>query len=209
MLCSTVQTRGLFPISDPMPFSDPDARRQQFEAVTLPLMQPLYDTALRLTSDPEEAADSLQETYLRAFRTFDNFRPGTNARAWMFTILYSVIINRRKKSMHEVRTPSVEELEQRLGIVDQAPELEGLGNVEAWGARWPTEVAAALGELPEAFRAAVLLVDVQELTHEEAATVLDCPVGTVQSRVFRGRRLLFAALESYARQGGYSSGKGS
>jgi RNA polymerase sigma-70 factor, ECF subfamily len=191
-----------------MPFSDPDARRQQFEAVTLPLMQALYDTALRLTSDPEDAADSVQETYLRAFRTFDNFRPGTNARAWMFTILYSVVINRRKKSMREIRTASVEELEQRLRILDEASEPDGLGNVEAWGARWPTQLAAALGELPEAFRAAVLLIDVQELSYEEAATALDCPVGTVQSRVFRGRRLLFAALESYARRAGYSSGSG-
>lgn len=127
----------------------------------------------------------------------------------MFTILYSVISNRRKRSRREVLTPSLEELEQRLGVVDQGPERECPGNVEAWGAHWPTEVAAALGELPEAFRAAVLLVDVQELTHEEAATVLDCPLGTVQSRVFRGRRLLFAILESYARQAGYSSGKGS
>src|SRR5687767_5424122 len=108
--------------------SDPDARRQEFEAVALPLMQPLYDTALRLTTDPEEAADSLQETYLRALRTFDNFRPGTNARAWLFTILYSVVINRRKKSVREVQAPSVEELER---IVPSSPPLDpdGLGNV--------------------------------------------------------------------------------
>ena len=183
--------------------SDPDARRQEFEAVALPLMRPLYDTALRLTSDPEEAADSLQETYLRAFRTFDNFRPGTNARAWLFTILYSVVINRRKKSVREVQAPSVEELER---IAPSHPPLDpdGLGNVDAWGARWPTEVAAALRNLPEVFRAAVLLVDIQEFTYEEAATVLDCPIGTVQSRVFRGRRMLFAALEDYARKAGYS-----
>jgi RNA polymerase sigma-70 factor (ECF subfamily) len=192
-----------------MTYGDPDARRQRFETLTLPLMQPLYDTALRFTADPDEAADGVQETYVRAFRTFDNFRPGTNARAWMFTILYSVLINRRKKSAREVTEPSVEELEARLRILDETTPPDWLGNVEAWGARWPAEVAAALGELPETFRAAVLLVDVHELSYEEAATALACPVGTVQSRVFRGRRLLFAALESYARRAGYSTGAGS
>ena len=192
-----------------MAASDPEARRRQFEALTLPLMQRLYDTALRFTSDAEEAADGVQETYVRAFRTFDNFRPGTNARAWMFTILYSVLINRRKKSSREVLEPSVEELEARLRVLDDVPETDWVGTVEAWGARWPSEVAAALGELPEVFRAAVLLVDVEDLSYEEAATALDCPVGTVQSRVFRGRRLLFAALESYARRAGYSTGAGS
>ena len=192
-----------------MAASDPDARRRQFEALTLPLMQRLYDTALRFTSDAEEAADGVQETYVRAFRTFDNFRPGTNARAWMFTILYSVLINRRKKSSREVLEPSVEELEARLRVLEDVPETDWVGTVEAWGTRWPSEVAAALGELPEVFRAAVLLVDVEDLSYEEAATALDCPVGTVQSRVFRGRRLLFAALESYARRAGYSTGAGS
>ena len=182
---------------------DPESRRDRFEALALPLMQPLYDTALRLSADPDEAADVVQETYLRAFRTFDNFRPGTNARAWLFTVLYSVVTNRRKKALREVRTPSVEELEERYRLQVEAPEIEGIGQVEAWGARWPTEIEAALRELPEVFRAAVLLVDIQELTYEEAARALDCPVGTAQSRVFRGRRMLCAILEDYARRSGY------
>jgi RNA polymerase sigma-70 factor, ECF subfamily len=182
---------------------DADTRRERFESLALPLMQPLYDTALRLTADGDEAADVVQETYLRAFRTFDNFRPGTNARAWLFTVLYSVAINRRKKSLREVRTPSAEELEERFRLRVEAPEIETIGQVEAWGARWPTEIEAALRELPEVFRAAVLLVDVQELTYEEAAQALDCPVGTAQSRVFRGRRMLCGILEDYARRSGY------
>ena len=181
---------------------DSDDRRRRFEATALPFMQRLYNTALRLTSDTQEAEDVVQDTYLRAFRTFDNFRPGTNARAWLFTVLYSVVINRRKKSRRDVGPLPVEELEERYRLVAEAPVGE-IGDVEAWGASWPKEIEAALRALPEAFRAVVLLVDVQELSYEEAAGVLDCPVGTVQSRLYRGRRLLFAALEQYARQAGH------
>lgn len=185
-----------------MPYNDPDERRRQFEAVALPFMQVLYNTGLRLTSSAADAEDVVQETYLRAFRSFDNFRPGTNAKAWLFTVLYSVVINRRKKAHREVGPFPVEELEQRYQLSVEAPEGD-LGDIEAWGARWPPEVETALRSLPEAFRDAVLLVDAQELSYEEAAAALACPVGTVQSRVFRGRRLLCTALEEYARRAGY------
>ena len=181
---------------------DSDDRRREFEAIALPLMQPLYNTALRLTADAPEAEDVVQDTYLRAFRTFKNFRPGTNAKAWLFTVLYSVVINRRQKTRREVGPLPVEELEERYRLVAQSP-VGDVGDVEAWGASWPREVEAALRALPEAFRAVVLLVDVQDMSYEEAAAVLACPVGTVQSRLHRGRRLLFAALEQYARQAGH------
>lgn len=185
-----------------MPYVDPDERRRQFEAVALPFMQALYNTGLRLTSNAEDAADVVQETYLRAFRTFDNFRPGTNAKAWLFTILYSVVINRRDKARREVGPFPVEELEERFRLLVEAPASDP-GDVDAQAARWPREIEAALRGLPEAFRDAVLLIDVQELSYEEAAAALGCPVGTVRSRVFRGRRLLFTALEDYARRTGF------
>jgi RNA polymerase sigma-70 factor (ECF subfamily) len=185
-----------------MAHDDTDERRARFESLALPFMQRLYNTALRLTSDPHEAEDVVQDTYLRAFRTFDNFRPGTNAKAWLFTVLYSVVINRRKKTRREVGPLPVDELEERYRLVAETP-VGDVGDVEAWGASWPKEIEAALRALPEAFRAVVLLVDVQELSYEEAAGVLDCPVGTVQSRLHRGRRLLFTALEQYARQAGH------
>ncbi len=191
------------PAEGASPLPDPDARRDRFEALALPFMQPLFETALRLTSDRDEAADVVQETYLRAFRTFDNFRMGTNARAWLFTVLYSVAINRHKKSVREVRAPSVEELEERFRLHVDAPDVDAMGQVEAWGARWPNEIESALRELPEVFRAAVLLVDVQELSYEEASQALGCPVGTAQSRVFRGRRMLCGLLADYARRSGY------
>ncbi len=188
-----------------MPHSEPDERSLRFESLALPFMRALYSTALRLTADPEDAADVLQETYLRAYRTFDNFRPGTNCKAWLFTILHSVIINWRLKAQREVGPLPVEELEERFRLFVEAPVgADGAsGGVETWGMPWTDDVEAALRALPEAFRSAVLLVDVQELSYEEAAAALGCPVGTVRSRLFRGRRLLFAALQEYARRTGY------
>ena len=180
----------------------PDERARRFEDTALPFMQALYGTALRLTADPEEAADVLQETWLRAYRTFDNFRSGTNAKAWLFKILYSVWINRRAKARREVGPLPVDELERRYGLLVDAT-VEDSGALEAWGERWPREIESALRALPEVFRAAVLLVDVQQLSYEAAAAALDCPVGTLQSRLFRGRRQLFAALADYARRTGY------
>jgi RNA polymerase sigma-70 factor (ECF subfamily) len=187
-----------------MSHANPDERRRQFETIALPLMQRLYNTALHLTGDGDDAADVLQDTYLRAYRTFDNFRPGTNARAWLFTILYSVFINRRRKRRREVGPLPPDELEQRFQLYVEQPSHDAVGQPEAWGSRWPPEVRQALGALPEVFRAAVLLVDVEELSYEEAAAALACPLGTVQSRVFRARRMLFSALADYARRAGFS-----
>jgi RNA polymerase sigma-70 factor (ECF subfamily) len=181
---------------------DPDERQLRFESLTLPLMGALYTSALRLTADADDAADVLQETYLRAYRTFDNFRPGTNCKAWLFTILHSVFINSRLKGRREAGPLPVEELEERFHLFVEPPEGE-LAGVEAWGTRWTGEVEAALRALPEAFRAAVLLVDVEELSYEEAAMALGCAVGTLASRLFRGRRMLFAALQHYALRAGY------
>jgi RNA polymerase sigma-70 factor, ECF subfamily len=180
----------------------PDERRRRFEEVALPFMEPLFQVARRLTGDADNAADAVQETYLRAFRTFDNFRPGTNARAWLFTVLYSVVINRRAKARREEGPFSVEQLEERYRLFVEATG-DDVGDIEAWGARWPKQVEAALRNLPEVYRDAVVLVDVHELTYEQAAEVMSCPIGTVQSRVFRARRLLFAALLDYARDAGY------
>lgn len=183
---------------------DSDDRRRRFEAVALPFMGELYDAALRLTSNPADAADDVQETYLRACRTFDNFRAGTNARAWLFTILHSVFINRRKKSSREVLLASAEELEERFRAIVETEGPAPGADVDMWRVPWPGEIDAALGKLPETFRAAVLFVDVYGLSYDEAATALGCPIGTVQSRVHRGRRMLYAALRDYAEREGYA-----
>ena len=166
-------------------------------------MQRLFNTASRLAGNSDDAADLLQETYLRAFRTFDNFRPGTNGKAWLFTILYSVFINRRRKAAREISLP-VEELERRF---DQAvadwPAADAGSPAPPGDPDWSPEIEAALEDLPEAFRATVLLVDVEELTYEEAAAAIGCPVGTLRSRLFRARRLLAVALAAHARRSGF------
>jgi RNA polymerase sigma-70 factor (ECF subfamily) len=187
-----------------MPVPDPEGRRRRFEAVAVPLMEPLYNAALRLSGDETTAKDDVQETFLRAFRTFDNFRAGTNARAWMFTILYSVFINGQKKRRREVQVASAEELEEKYRAFVEAPISDAPAFAEGPNEHLPREVESALQALPEVFRAAVLFVDVHELSYEEAARALGCPIGTVQSRVHRGRRMLHAALLDYARQAGYS-----
>jgi RNA polymerase sigma-70 factor (ECF subfamily) len=179
--------------------------RSEFEVTALPVAPALYRTARRLTRGPEDARDVVQETMLRAYRTFDRFQAGTNVRAWLFTILYSILTNswrRRQRTPEEVPLEIVEERfagALRASGVDAESRL--LQRLEA-----SPEIDSALGDLPEEYRAAVLLVDVEELSYEEAAAVLGCPVGTVRSRLHRARKLLFVALHDYARRAGVAEG---
>jgi RNA polymerase sigma-70 factor (ECF subfamily) len=157
-------------------------RDQRFEAEALPLLRSLYSSACRLTRNPHDAEDLVQETYLRAYRAFDRFRPGTNIRAWMYTIL------------HRVRTDAL----RRAGRNPEREELpaEGPGVPPEQHAALAEgeEVGRALAALPEVFRTAVLLRDVEEFSYQEIARILDIPVGTVMSRIHRGRALLRRAL---------------
>ena len=177
----------------------------QFEAVALPFMNALYNKALHLTRSPEDAADLVQETFLRAYRTFANFAEGTNCKAWLFTILYSIFVNRYHKTQREPDTVSIEEFEETYhhGLADPLWDDDFavlVGSELDWQG---PEVSQALARLPEDFRAAVLLVDVEEFSYEEAAAVLNCPVGTLRSRLFRARRVLFVELRDYARKVGF------
>jgi RNA polymerase sigma-70 factor (ECF subfamily) len=173
-----------------------DDRRERFASVALPFMRSVYGAALRFSGRPDVADDVTQETFLRAFRTFDNFAPGTNCKAWLLTIMRSVLVNRH---YYEHRHPgtSIESVtDTEFAAVD--PALAAIVNhVPA------PEVEAALRALPDAFREAVVLVDLEELTYDEAARALDCPVGTLRSRLFRARRLLFGSLYEHAVRAGY------
>ncbi len=153
-----------------------------FEQEALPVMRQLYGTAYRITRNGADAEDLVQETYLRAFRAFRGYTPGTNIRAWLFTILYRVRtdqLRRRGRSPHTV------------AILDDGPAVAPAQDALANGHE---EVARALGEVPELFRAAVLLRDVQEFSYDEIAKILEIPIGTVMSRIHRGRALLRKAL---------------
>ena len=182
-----------------------EAAAARFEAATLPFMVALYNQALRLTQLREDAGDIVQETYLSAYRTFSSFKEGTNCKAWLFTILYSIFVNKYRKEQREPDTVSIEELEEKYHRILADPDWEtnfvALTRSEF---DWQEpEVNHALGKLPEDFRSAVLLVDVEGFTYEEAAAVLDCPVGTLRSRLFRARRMLFLELNDYARRMGF------
>lgn len=188
---------------DSVPSERAESRQLRFEAVALPFMRPLYNTALRLSENPEDAADLVQETMLRAFRTFDGFRPGTNGKAWLFTILYSVFFNQRRKARREVGPLPADELEQRFARLVSEGVLASESWAEAGELEWPAEIDGALRSLSEESRSAVILVDVQELSYEEAAAVLGCPIGTLRSRLFRARRMLAVLLLPHARRSGF------
>ena len=172
----------------------------------MPFAPMLYRTARRIAGRPDDANDLVQETFLRAYRTFANFQDGTNAKAWLFTIMYSIVSNQGRADRRAPVEVPVEELEGRFGVALAAEYADAeqvmLSRLEA-----SPEVDRALRDLPDAQRAAVLMVDVEGLTYEEAAVVLDCPVGTVRSRLARGRKQLFVTLAEYVRRTGALRGR--
>jgi RNA polymerase sigma-70 factor (ECF subfamily) len=183
------------------PIIGAENKRAQFEATALPFMRSIYNTALCLTRRPEDASDLVQETYLRAYRTFSNFTLGTNCKAWLFTIMYSIFVNKYRKEQREPESVSIEELEDKFHRSLAAAEWDPILVQER--SAIGTEVDQALKRLPESFRLAVLLVDVEEMSYEEAATILNCPMGTLRSRLFRARKQLFLELQPYAQKKGY------
>lgn len=163
--------------------------RGGFQDEALSYLDRLYGAALRLTRNPADAEDLVQDTYVKAFRFADRFEPGTNLRAWLFTILHNTARNRRRDTAHEPVADSevVERVAARPG---DAPSPEQLVMRDVMDA----DLKAALESLPAAFREAVWLRDVDELSYAEIARTLEIPIGTVMSRISRGRRLLHERL---------------
>jgi RNA polymerase sigma-70 factor (ECF subfamily) len=179
------------------------ALRARFERDVLPLLPNLYGAALRLTRNPADAEDLIQETSLRAFRGFAGFEEGTNLRAWMYRILTNTFINTYRKKQRQPVTVADDELEDwylydRLGEsgVEASAETEVLERIP------DEDVQRALEELPENFRMAVLLADVEGFSYKEIAEILDIPIGTVMSRLHRGRKALQKALWDTVRERG-------
>jgi RNA polymerase sigma-70 factor (ECF subfamily) len=179
-----------------------DARRAEFTAVALAYMDQLYSSALHLSRDADQAADLLQETYLRAFRSWHQFKAGTNCKAWLLTILYNAFRSRYRADRNAL--PLVE-LDETAYLREADPTVSATADDPADLLALQVldgDVQTALARLPEEYRTAVMLVDVHELTYEEAAAVVGSPVGTIRSRLSRGRQLLQAALRGYARERG-------
>ena len=162
-----------------------------FERDALACLDSLYGAGLRLTANPADAEDLVQDTYLKAFRAVDQFEPGTNIKAWLFTILHNTFLNRRRRAAREpvaVESDEIERLAADLTVNPVTPEQLLLRDT------LDVDLQAALDGLPEAFRQAVWLRDVEEFTYAEIASMLEVPIGTVMSRISRGRRLLYDKL---------------
>ncbi len=181
--------------------------KAEFERVALPQLSHLYTSAFYLTKDKAEAEDLVQETYIRALRFFDKFKPGTNCRAWLLTILRNLFINRYRQKRREPEKVDWERIEQVYESMVEQGERAERDNPEGLliSQFMDEEVEKALRELAEEYRTAIVLVDIEELSYEEAAKVMECPVGTIRSRVSRGRRLLQVALRDYALERGLIS----
>ncbi len=178
--------------------------KAEFERVALPQLSHLYTSAVYLTRDKAEAEDLVQETYLRAFRFFDKFETGTNVRAWLLSILRNLFINRYRQKRREPKAVECEKLDAVYESMVEQGENPGRGNPEHHfvSQMMDDEVEVALKGIPEEFRTAIVLVDIEELSYHETAQVTECPVGTVRSRVSRGRRMLQVALRGYALERG-------
>jgi RNA polymerase sigma-70 factor (ECF subfamily) len=171
-------------------------RRKRFEDEALPHLDALYTMAIRLARNPDDANDLLQETVLRAYRFFHQFESGTNCRAWMLTILFNKSSREQPASSPEEFERKVENESLRTDPVGSNPEaMLSVQGMEG-------EVETALASLPGEFRDAILLVDVEELSYQEVSIVLNVPIGTIKSRVSRGRALLRDTLANFAKERG-------
>lgn len=182
-------------------------KHKAFEHEALPHADILYNYALRMTNDPADADDLVQETFLKAFRFWDKYEQGTNIRAWLFRILKNSYINRYRKVSKEPDTVDYDEVQNfYASIRDESADPNDLQQ-SIFGNLLEDEVAGAIAELPEDFRTVVILSDIEGLPYEEIAEFVDCPVGTVRSRLHRGRKLLRARLFAYAKERGIISSK--
>ncbi|CAN5794929.1 RNA polymerase sigma factor SigR [soil metagenome] len=182
------------------------ADRHTFAEQAMPFAPQLYSAGLRMTRNPADAEDLVQETLLRGFRSFDSFTEGTNLRAWLFRILTNTYINRYRAKQRRPQETELSELEdlylyRRLGNLDAVFSNRSAED-QLLEMFTDEEVKQALEDLPENFRFPVLLADVEGFAYKEIADILDIPIGTVMSRLHRGRKQMQRALYEYAMERG-------
>jgi len=181
-----------------------NTKQREFESEALPHADLLYNYALRMTTNAADADDLVQETFLKAFRFWEKYEKGTNIRAWLFRIMKNSYINRYRRESKEPDTVDYDEVQNFYNTIraDSAPSSNT--QESAFGQLLDDNVATAIVHLPEDFRTVVILCDIEALTYEEISEFLAVPLGTVRSRLHRGRSLLRTELLTYAQDRGYA-----
>ncbi|MEO7793552.1 MAG: sigma-70 family RNA polymerase sigma factor [Thermoanaerobaculia bacterium] len=183
----------------------PADSRAAFESAAMPFLDSLYNTAYRMSRNAEDAEDLVQETFLKGYRSYAQFTPGTNLKAWLFKILKNTFINEYRRKQAAPKSSDFAEIEDAFES-QLAPEAAGQmknPEEEALANAFDEDVQRALDLLPADYRMAVLLADIEGFSYREIAEILEIPVGTVMSRLYRGRKLLEEAMLRYAREHGY------
>jgi len=180
-------------------------KQQNFNEEILPHLDALYNFGLRLTTDPNDAEDLVQDTIVKAFRFFSSYEKGTNAKAWLFRILKNSYINNYRKKSKKPQEVDYDEVASFYESIraerTNSSDLED----KMFRELIDDDLSNALDSIPEDFRTVVLLCDVEDFTYEEIANMLDVPIGTIRSRLHRGRNLLKAQLMEYASNRGYAT----
>lgn len=192
-------------MADPAPVNLTTDEKKRFQEDALPLLDSLYAGALRMTRNPADAEDLVQETMLRAYRAFDRFEAGTNLKAWLFRILTNAYINTYRKKQREPKKVSADELEDFdlfQELKDHDPAFTRSAETVVLDSLVDSDIIEALDDLPEQFRLAVVLSDLEDFSYAEMAEIMDVPLGTVMSRLHRGRKALQKRLWELARDRG-------